>query len=410
MIRSSALLCALLGALSACTSTLDSLGQDDGSSGGSAGLGQALRPVNPPATYNAFKELGIASDEDIEAKLETAFSSLFDPDPQSTETILVLQEPGALIKDVLHDDVRTEGMGLAMVVAVELDKREVFDQLWAFAKGKLRQESGPAQGYFNSLCDEDVVTTCLDTYGMQHFALALVLASGRWHGATYSQDALALLDLLQHGIGSPFDAKTHLVHEEPKLVPPDYTRSALEMPGAYWLWAQATGDPFWTNAAKAAREHLVNSAHPTTGLWPMRSDFSGNPVMGDFTEQAYRTHLNLALDALWGRGEASSAEVDSQKKLADRVLAFFKEQGLKTYGGTFTVAGDAIDPTHARALVSVNGALVVAASRTDANKDDRIAFANFVWTQEIPTGTNRYYDGLMYMMSLLILSGQLQVH
>ena len=402
----------LLSMLSGCSSTLDSLGQDQNSNGGSTSVGNALRPLTPLSPYNAFKELGIATEDESKAKLRAAFSSLFDPDPDpdSVKNILVPQPTGALIKDVLHhDDVRTEGMGLGMVIAVALDRKDVFDQLWSYTQANLAIDSGAAQGYFNSLCDEDLVTTCLDTYGMQQFALALVLANGRWPSASYSHDALAILDQLQHGIGDPFDAKTHLVREEPKLVPPEYTRSALEMPGAYWLWAQATGDSFWTEAATAARQHLVSAANTTTGLWPLRSDFSGNPVTGDFTEQAYRTELNLALDALWGKGGASKADADNQEKLADLLLAFFKAQGLKTYGATFTVAGDPIDSTHAQALVSVNGALVVAASRTDVNKDDRIAFANFLWTQEIPTGKNRYYDGLLYMMSMLIMSGQLQV-
>ncbi|HET7542853.1 MAG TPA: hypothetical protein VFK05_23435 [Polyangiaceae bacterium] len=58
-------------------------------------------------------------------------------------------------------------------------------------------------------------------------------------------------------------------------------------------------------------------------------------------------------------------------------------------------------------MVSVNGALAVAVPASNAH---RTAFVQAVWDQRIPMGQNRYYEGLLYLMSLLILSGQLQVY
>jgi len=175
----------------------------------------------------------------------------------------------------------------------------------------------------------------------------------------------------------------------------------LEMPASYALWAQATGNSFWSDAASAARTHILAAADATTGFAPMRSYFDGTPVPDSpgFTAQAYRTHLNLAMDALWGSPSAD------QIALADRMLAFFTKQGLDKYGGTFALDGTPIDTNRAQALVAANGALAVASSR--ANRAD---FVNAVWTQAIPSGDNRYYDGLFYLMSLLTLSGQLRVY
>jgi oligosaccharide reducing-end xylanase len=251
--------------------------------------------------------------------------------------------------------------------------------------------------------------------------LALIFAHNRWQSSgahPYASDALSLLDVLQNkerdnggvveGIGSAFDATTHLVREEPILTAAGYTRSALEMPASYELWAQATGNAFWRDAALAARTHLAAAADDTTGLWPIRSYFDGSPVPDSpeplFTGQAYRTHLNLAIDALWGTAGAGETDV------ADRVLRFFaveaaSAQGFDKYGRTFTLDGTAIDTSPSEALIAVNGALAVASSRAD-----RFAFVDAVWAQPIPSGDNRYYDGLLYLMSLLVLSGELRVY
>ncbi len=91
----------------------------------------------------------------------------------------------------------------------------------------------------------------------------------------------------------------------------------------------------------------------------------------------------------------------AQTGVADRVLDFFTAQGsaskgLDKYGATFTLDGTTIDAKPAQALISVNGALAVASSRTD-----RVAFVDAVWAQPIPSGDTRYYDGLLYLMSLL---------
>ena len=439
MRRRRALGCVLLGAalanaLGGCASTLDSLGTDltsNAGSAGSAGLGMAasagappvydtLKAVKGPDTYyNAFKALLGKTDAQIADKLRLGFAQLFHPNAADAATQAIYNEQGddqALIYDALHNDVRTEGIGLAMIITVELDKQDEFDRLWRYAKAVRQQTSGPAQGYFNSFCGEDAPgTACFDSYGMQHFVLALMLANGRWQSTPempYATDALALLDLLQNkearnggvvmGIGSAFDARTHLVREEPTLADAGFTtRSALEMPAAYWYWGQATGNPFWSTAAVAAREHLLKAADSKTGLWPMRSYFDGSPVEGSpgFTAQAYRTQLNLALDALWGTAGTGQGE------LADRLLAFFDSKGPNS--ATFSIDGTALDNNRAEALISVNGALAIAASGADANRKD---FADAVWSQPIPSGDNRYYDGLLYLMSLLVLSGQLQVY
>jgi len=425
---------ALVGALGGCNATLDSLssqkseeaGGADSSAGttgstvGKLAIPATLRPVTHSGTYyNAFSDLLGKDNPEVSDKIEAAFQQLFHGD-RDTQSIFIEGNTGpdlSSIYDVLHNkQIRTEGMGLAMLITVELDHQEEFDQLWRYSKTRQQETSGPEKGYFDSQCGEGEGTDCYDVYGMQYFALALMLAHGRWHSTPdmpYQADALALLDMflnkeatnsgVVNGIGNAFSRDRFLVREEPTLADAGFTtRASLQMPAAYWYWAKATGMPFWNAAAKASHSLLVDAADPATGLWPMRSYFDGAPVEGSpgFTQQGYRTQLALALDALWGTASADQAE------LANRVLNFFDSQGIADYGGTFETDGTPVDTGRAQALVSVNGALAVAARSNPHRK----AFVQEVWDQATPSGDNRYYEGLLYLVSMLILSGQLQVY
>jgi oligosaccharide reducing-end xylanase len=399
--------------LGGCGGTLDSLGADPSANADSGATPQPLQALSGPSGYrNAFAELLGKSDADINAKLDSAFAALFHGDPATQAIYFSVGTNQAYVEDVLHGDVRSEGSGVLMLIAVELDKQDEFDRLWAYAKTTLEVQSGPAEGYFNSFCDD--ATPCIDPYGMEQFVTALLFANDRWGngGAVpYAKDASTLLDLLQNkerenggassGTTSAFDEATSLVREQPTVATAGYTRSALEIPAMYELWAEASGNAFWSAAASAARAHLVASADPITGLWPMRSYFDGSPVpnFDTYSPQAYRTPINLALDALWGTGTPDGTAI------ANRLLAFFTSQGLANYGTTFTLDGATLDPSREQGLVAVNGALAVAA--TAANRAD---FVNAVWAMPIPTGEARYYDGILYLLSLLVLSGECHVY
>jgi len=419
-LRSVLLGAALTSALPGCgSSTLDSLGNNAQNDEVPA----SLRPVVHPAQKSStFCDLLGGQACDASAKVEAAFQQLFHG-TQDQQRIFFEDQAGpgkSSIVDVLHQEVRAEGIGLAMLISVELNHKKEFDELWLFTKSaenkQLLVASGPAKGYISTLCGEGEGVPCYDVYAMQQMVLALMLANARWGSTatyTYENDALSLLDVLKNkeaenggvvsGIGSVFSPESYLVREDPELADAGFTtRSSLQMPAAYWYWGKATGMPFWDAAAEASRKLLVAAADPSTGLWPMRSYFDGALVDGSqgFTQQAYRTQLNLALDAAWGTA------TDDQARLADRVLDFFSSQGITTYGGTFETDGTPIDTGRAQALVSANGALAVAA-RTNPN---RKAFVQAVWNQPTPTGDNRYYEGLLYLTSLVILSGQMQVY
>lgn len=76
--------------------------------------------------------LKVASKEAIDKKVEKVFEILFGQD--SPERLYFEEEDKAYIVDTGNDDVRTEGMSYGMMIALQLDKPEIFSRLWAWVK------------------------------------------------------------------------------------------------------------------------------------------------------------------------------------------------------------------------------------------------------------------------------------
>jgi oligosaccharide reducing-end xylanase len=403
-------------AVTGCTSTVDSLGYD-----GPGGI--VLHPLTGPSSYpNAFRDLLGKSDSDIATKLSGAFMQLFHGDASTQAIYFTMGTDQAYIEDVYHGDVRTEGVGLGMLIAVEMNKQDEFDRLWRYAKGTLAVTSGPSAGYFNSYCQITGTLnweTCLDPFGLEQFVMALLLANDRWGSTTgtidYGSDVKGLLTLMRHkedqnggvvgGVTDTFDPSARLVFDIPDSSAAGMSRPSIELPAYYDLWAQATGDPFWTAAAAAARGYWTRTANMTTGLMPVRASFDGTPLAGDddFGAQTYRAQLAIALDQIWPvAAPASSWNVDE----SNRLLQFFNAQGIDQYASGYSLDGSTVTMTgHDPALVVMNGASALVA--TGASRTD---FVSAVWNLATPTGSARYYPGLLDLLSLLALSGQLQVY
>lgn len=410
----SGIVCASLAlcALPACGTTVDWLGHDRMTS-------DELRPLTGPPEYpNALRDVLGKTDEEIAEKIDDRFNQLFYGDPWNEAIFYpdMFSADQAYIWDVLHTQVRTEGIGFGMIITVELDKRNEFDRLWRYAKAWLEHRSGPSQGYFRSWCDipASKPVRCADPFGLQQLAMALIFAHGRWGSDTgaiaYGADAIALLEVMRHketlnggvddGVTNIFDAETKLVFDVPHVDAADITRPSAAMPAYYELWAQATGDPFWYEAAARAREHWKLVAHPSTGLMPVRARFDGTRVTGsaNFGPESYRTLLNIALDHVWFGVDPWQVEE------ADRLLAFFSKQGIDYYVGSYTLEGVAAG-VREPALIVMNGVTGLVATT-----EERAEYIEAAWAAELTTGQPRYYSGLLHLLSLLALSGQFRVY
>jgi len=397
-------------AVAACSGTTDSLGYNTTES-------KTLLPLAPRAPYpNLFHDLLGLNDQMINAKINNAFNTIFHGGPLSAIYVPVGADQ-AYIEDSYHNNqIRTEGMGLGMMICVELNKQDEFDRLWRYARDVIQNQTGPDAGYFPSFCDDATgtsTTSCLDPYGFEQFVTALIFANDRWTSTgaiDYATDALALLHTMRHkeadnggvvgGVTNMFDAASNLPFDVPSSTAAGVTRPSLVMPGYYALWAEADADPVWTAAAERGRSFWQSAANPTTGFMPVRAAFDGTPVPGWATFQAecYRVQINTVIDQIWSGGNAWNVSESNQ------LLSFFSNQGLN-YGRFFTLDGMVLDPMHDTSLVLANG--IAAAASTNM---DRTSYVSAVWNMDPQSGDARYFSGILQMVALLILSGQFQVY
>jgi len=418
--RARGLACAVAAAmaLAACGSTTDSLGYNDTGS-------RTLHPVTGPASYpNPFRDLLGETDAAISAKITNAFNTVFHGSTTGTTPYAIyFQDPNnpdrSYIEDTLHSDIRTEGLGLGMMVCVELNKQYEFDQLWTYTKEVVELESGANAGYFPSFCDgaDGSPFSCLDPYGFEQFVTALIFANDRWGSTTgtinYAADALALFHTLRHkeddnagvvdGVTNMFDTITNLPLDVPNVSAAGVTRPSLIMPAYYGLWAQADADAVWTSAATNGRAYWQAAANTTTGFTPVRSDLEGTPIddgAATFRPEGYRAQINVAIDQIWTGGSAWNVTE------SNRLLAFFSSQGISSYGTAYSLDGTMnLNSVHEPSLVVANAIAAVASTNAD-----RSSYVSAVWSMDAPSGMGRYYTAILYMISVLILGGQFQVY
>ena len=67
--------------------------------------------------------------------------------------------------------------------------------------------------------------------------------------------------------------------------------------------------------------------------------------------------------------------------------------------------GKELSKDHSTGLVSMNAAACLAS--TNENRKD---FVNELWNVGIPDGPYRYYDGILYMLGMLQISGNFKIY
>ena len=112
--------------------------------------------------------------------------------------------------------------------------------------------------------------------------------------------------------------------------------------------------------------------------------------------------MNWAVDYSWW------ATDENETVHSDRLLTFFYDQGIGTYGNLYTLDGARLSDTHSLGLVSTNAVAALAA--TDVPSAHAQEFVRALWDTEPQYGNYRYYDGLLQFMSFLHVSGQFRAY
>jgi oligosaccharide reducing-end xylanase len=90
-----------------------------------------------------------------------------------------------------------------------------------------------------------------------------------------------------------------------------------------------------------------------------------------------------------------------QVEQSDRVLKFLVSQGMDSYPNQYSLTGAPLSGDHSTGLVAM-AAVAALAATPEIGKP----FVQALWDVKIPSGTWRYYDGMLYMLGLLHVSGK----
>jgi len=377
-------------------------------------------PASKGAAYtgnyrNLFKEYGYSEDE-INEKVESTWEKLFYGNDDE-RLYYPVGDDMAYIYTADTDDVRSEGMSYGMMICVQMDKKKEFDCLWKWAKTYMQHTDGEYKGYFawKMKTNGTKIDNTPASDGEEYFATALLFASARWGDGegiyNYRTEAQDILTTMLHqaddGQGvNMFDS----THKMPVFCPigsaATYTDPSYHLPAFYEVWAlEADQDnEFWSEAAKASREHFKKATNASTGLGPDYSEYSGaarnEGDHKDFRFDAWRTAANIACDYAWW------AKDDWAVTHANTLQSFFYDQGVESYGNQWTLDGSKeYSSDHSPGLVAMNATAGLAASTQKA-----WAFVEDFWNISPTTGKYRYYDGCLYMMGLLHCSGNFRVY
>ncbi len=367
---------------------------------------------------NILKESGI-SDAEIQQRIDATFQQLFYGDDNTERIYYPVGDDMAYITDVANDDVRSEGMSYGMMIAVQLDKQEEFNRLWKWAKTYMYQEKGQYKGYFawhNAVNGKKLAMNPASD-GEVWFATALFFAASRWGNGegifNYQAEANGILNTALHAADESvvavnmFDPATkQIVFVAQPGINSEFTDPSYHMPHFFELWSKWADkdNDYWKEVTDISRAFLHTTADPNTGLMPDYAEFTGELHAaynyGEFfAADAYRNAMNVAMDYSWFAADPWQVEQ------SNRLLNFFNNLGINSYGSKFLINGETIEPQHSTALVAANAVAALAA--TD---DIRWDFVKAFWNTPIPSGHYRYYDGMLYMLALLELSGNFRIY
>ena len=380
--------------------------------------------------------------------------------------------PLAYITDWANNDARTEGMSYGMMIAVQLGHKREFDALWNWSVTNMliTDPKNPSVGYFAWSMGTDGSPRSVGAApdGEEYYAMALYFAANRWGNGKGIYDYRAQADRILRGMrhhpvlsgmppfrihpgDAPFvmpdtpwpspnnrnEAAAAAKAGEPW--PPARTRRKLQaatvgpmvdephnmvrfvaetgvpgtdasyhLPAFYELWARwgpVEDRAFWARAADVSREFFVKVTGPSTGLAPDRSNFDGSRLAGwdgqisEFAYDSWRTASNWSVDySWWGKDP-------HQRLLSDRIQYFLNGQGLDRFVDRYTLDGEPQSTRHSTGMLAATTVGGLAATPGAASK----AFLQALWNTPVPAGEQRYFDGMVYLMSLMHTGGEFRI-
>jgi oligosaccharide reducing-end xylanase len=187
-----------------------------------------------------------------------------------------------------------------------------------------------------------------------------------------------------------------------------FTDPSYHLPAFYELWARwgpAEDRDFWAMAADVSRDLFSKVAGPETGLTPDVSNFDEtqivrrNGTLLPFGSDSWRSASNWSVDYSWWRKDPREIA------LSDRIQKFLYSQGISTFADRYSLDGKPLASRHSPGMVATTAVGSLAATSGPVSK----AFVEELWNMPVPSGEQRYYDGMLYLMSMLHCSGNFRI-
>lgn len=375
---------------------------------------------------NFFRQAGY-SQKDINAKVDSVYYDLFEG---RKKVYFEVGDSMGYVSDIKNHDARTEGLSYGMMIAVQLNKKDVFDRIWRWTKKYLQHESGPREGYFAwsinpATMKQNSPGTASD--GELYFITDLLFASNRWGNKTgidYYKEARYILDNIwkKDGSGGIYNI-INTEHKQIAFTPEKnnygWTDPSYHLPAFFEVWALYAKDgyeKFYKDCADTSRAFLHRACNPVTGLSYDYTEFSGAPhnsrwLPDAFRYDSWRVPMNITMDYYW-----FGKDKTWQQDYAKRIQTFFHSKGIDTFEDQFNPDGSKPD-----SILQAGGfkklrhsiGLLATVASTEIIRKDNFDFVHALWNAKLEPYSDGYfdpyYDGLMYMLSLMHLSGKYQL-
>jgi len=377
---------------------------------------------------NLLAEIGYTQDQ-IDTRLKEIFYNLFEG---PNKIYFEVGDSMAYISDIKNNDARTEGMSYGMMIAVQFDRKDIFDRLWRWSTKYMQHREGPWEGYFAWSCKTDGTRNAQGpaSDGELYYITSLIFASNRWGndtGINYLKEAQYVLDCMTSKTGE--GGVTNLIDDEYKLITfvphgwgATFTDPSYHLPAFYEVWALWADDgraDLWRECAEKSRAYLHKATHPVTGLNADYSHYDGTPfdtkrtIGKEFRFDSWRVPLNIALDYSW-----SCVDKEWQQEYGYKIQDFLYSQGLETFVDQYNVDGTMVADTlsaggykalrHSLGLVSSSAAVSLACSHPKSRE-----FIHHFWNSKHEPYADgyfdAYYDGLLQMFAYMHLSGNYRI-
>ncbi|MCR4579328.1 MAG: xylanase [Treponema sp.] len=370
---------------------------------------------------NIFEECGYSRFE-IEDRVIKAWNEIFDQKNPNHFYFDVADDMGYM-EDTGNDDARTEGMSYGMMMALQMNRKDIFDRIWRWARTYMYLTQGPNAGYFcwSNSTDGKKNAQGPAPDGEEYFAMALFFAAERWGNGqgifNYSEEARAILRVAIHGEQKMWFEENHHIRFVPNC---PFTDPSYHLPHFYEIFAQRADEadrPYWKAAADASRAYLVKACHPETGLAAEYASDDGKPLPDVFPDgsklpwgqhntffsDSYRVAANIGLDALW------FGFTPELSKIAKNIIKFFDGKKLEDLHD-YQIDGRELKKLarHPVGLIATiaEAALAVEPDASARDKEAAKRAVQRLWETPMRQGRRRYYDNCLYFFAMLALSGK----